>query len=92
MPVALPDAIESFITRWKNSGAAEETRGIIRWLRPDYQNPVSNPRRSQTADTGRANRHRNLLPISNLKFRGPTASPTKLPSAESSSAVTTGVS
>ncbi|WP_121357215.1 hypothetical protein [Flavisolibacter nicotianae] len=42
-PATSPSAIENFITRWKASGAskrtAEEARGLVRWLRPDYQNP-----------------------------------------------------
>ena len=48
-----PDAIDSFITRWENSGAAEEKRGLIRWLRPDCQNPsAAAPQPVQATLTG----------------------------------------
>ena len=37
------DMIADFLKRWSDSGAAEraeeEKRGIIRWLRPEYQAP-----------------------------------------------------
>jgi hypothetical protein len=44
-PNSLPDPVERFIAKWQgwvalnHERAAEERRGHVRWLRPDYQIP-----------------------------------------------------
>jgi hypothetical protein len=39
---ATPAEVDAFLARWHGTArAAEEAKGKVRWLRPDFQNPAS---------------------------------------------------
>jgi hypothetical protein len=48
---ALDEALLERLVALNTERAAEEARGHIRWLRPDYQNPAAHPQAEITIDT-----------------------------------------
>ena len=83
--------------------AAEEKRGLIRWLRPDYQNPsaaapqpvqttftATDPDSSSSNQKSKINNPQSSIPLPSS--HGRTASQIKSPSSASSSATATGMS